>query len=202
MGGGGSGDEGQVHIHPGLCQPPGGGHGDVVDPGDVAQGFEGGELHPQAHQLVEKLPPPRGQKAAVLPGLIAGLVLLLGEKLKVQHGVEGQDGALVVQQNLEDCQVELRPSAAPLRLGGKAALGEHEAADVLVGELPPALLGRNGTQRAQDRGAQLQNAGAAQPLPDGKQGGQPLVPGGGVHQPLENLAAGQNAPRPPGGQGL
>ena len=38
VGGSRGGDEGQVHLHPRPGQSPGGGHGDVVDPGNVAQG--------------------------------------------------------------------------------------------------------------------------------------------------------------------
>ena len=36
VGCGGSGNQGQVHLHPRLLQPAGGGHGNVVDAGDMA----------------------------------------------------------------------------------------------------------------------------------------------------------------------
>ena len=150
VGGGGGGDQSQVHLHPRLRQPPGGGHGDVVDPGNVAQGLEGGELHPQAHQLVEELPPPGRQEPAVLPGFVADLVLLLGEELEVQHGIKGQGGPLLVQQDLKDGEVKLRPAAAAVRLGGEAVFRVHDVADILVGEGTPALLRRFGAQPVQD----------------------------------------------------
>ena len=46
VGGGGAGNEGQIDVHPGLLQSPGHRHGDVVDPGNVAQRLEGGDLQP------------------------------------------------------------------------------------------------------------------------------------------------------------
>ena len=167
----------------------------------MAEGFEGGKFHPQAHQLIEELPPPGGQEAAVLPGLVTGLILLLRQELEIQHGVEGQGLPLPVQQQLEDNQVKLRAGAAPAGLGGKAAAGVHQAAYILVGKGPPALLRPLGAGPVQKGGAQLQNPGAAQPLPDGEQGLQPLGPLLGLHQLRHRLSAG-DGPGGPKGQGL
>ena len=77
------GDQGQVHIHSRLPEAPGRRHGDVVDPGDVAQGAEGGDLLPQAHQLIDVLPAEAGQKPLILPGTVTGRVLLRRQKAEV-----------------------------------------------------------------------------------------------------------------------
>ena len=42
---------------PACFNPRAAGHGDVVDPGNVAQRLEGGDLQPQAHELIEVLLP-------------------------------------------------------------------------------------------------------------------------------------------------
>ena len=166
----------------------------------MAQGLEGGVLQPQAHELIDILLPPGGHEAAVLLAVVALGVLLLGEELEVQHGVEGEGGALVVQQHLENGEVE--PGGLPPLAGLNGAhRGEHETADVLVAEGAPALLRGVGAQPGHQRGAQLQHLGAAQPLPDGEQGGQPLLPDGVLQQGQSGLPVGKGG-QPPGGEGL
>ena len=77
----------------------------------------------------------------------------------------------------------------------------EEMADVLVGKGAPALFRGAGTYLVQNGLAQLQNTGTAQPLPDGKQTGQAVGPGGRLHHLLESAAAGRTAVLS-GGQGL
>ena len=122
VGSGGPGDEGQVDVHPGGLEPPGGGHGDVVDPGDVAQGPEGGDLLAQAHELVDILGAEVAEEALILPAAVAALVLLGGEELEVHQGVEGHDRPLLVQEHLEDGEVEPGPVLVLRRVGGKVPL--------------------------------------------------------------------------------
>ena len=52
VGGGGGGNQRQVDFRAGLGQTLGHGQGDVMDSGDMPQSLEGGDLQPQAHQLV------------------------------------------------------------------------------------------------------------------------------------------------------
>ncbi len=177
VGGGGAGDEGQIHLHPRVPQPAGGRHGDIVDTGDVAQGAEGGYLHPKAHQLVKEFLPPGREKAAVLPRQIKGGVLLLREKLKIQQGVKREGGALVVQQNLKNGEVELGPAGIAVPVRGKAALWIHHPADILVAEGQPALLRLTGTYLGEEGAAGVQYAAAGEPLPDREQRRQTVQPG-------------------------
>ena len=100
VGGGSGGNEGQVDFRAGPGKPLGHGQGDVVDPGDVPQGFEGGRLQPQAHQLIQVLLPPGGQEAAVGFGAVTAGVLLLAQKAEVHQGIGGQLLPLQIQQNL------------------------------------------------------------------------------------------------------
>ena len=200
VGGSRGGDEGQVHLHPRPGQSPGGGHGDVVDPGNVAQGAEGGHLVPQAQQLIDELLPPGGQKAAILPPGVAGGIFLLGQELKVHQGVEGQGRPLVVQQDLEHGEKDLRPGGIGGGHGHKAPVGEHAGADIVIAEGQPALL-RGGGEKVGQLAAQLQGLGAGEPLADGQQPLQGLGPARGLQQGKGGLSAGKPR-RPPGGEGL
>ena len=200
VGRGCAGDERQVHLHPGLLQAPGGGHGDVVNAGDVAQDAEGGKFQTQPHEFIDIFLPPGGHEAAVLLAVVAGGVLLRRQELEVQHGVEGKGGPLVVQQYLKNGEVKFRGLAPAVRLNS-SVVGEHEAADVLVAEGAPALLRSVGAQPGHQRGAQFQHPGAGQPLPDGEQGGQPRLPVGVLQQGQRGLSVGEGD-QPPGSQGL
>ena len=176
-----SGDQGQVHIHPRLLEPPGRRHGDIVDPGDVAQGAEGGDLLPQTHQFIDVLPTEAGQKPLILPGAVTGGVLLRRQKAEVRQGIEGQCPALLVQQHLEDRKIKAGSIGILLPVRGKAPLRVENTADIAVTEGQPAVLRHRG-QLGQDGGAQLQHLAALQPPPDGKQLGQLLRPARGAQQ--------------------
>ena len=175
------GDQGQVHIHPCLLEPTGRRHGDVVDPGDVSQGAEGGNLLPQAHQLIDVLPAEAGQKPLILPGAVAGRILLRRQKVKVRQRIEGQCPALLIQQHLEDREIKAGSTGVLLPVRGKVPLRVEDAADIAVTEGQPAVLRGRG-QLGQDGGAQLQHLAALQPPPDGKQLGQLLRPARGAQQ--------------------
>ena len=200
VGGGGGRDEGQVHLHPRSGQPPGGGHGDIVDPGHVAQGAEGGHLVPQAQQLIDELLPPGGQKAAILPPGVAQGIRLLGQELKINERVEGQDRALVVQQDLKHGEIGLRSGIEWGGAGHEMPVREHTGADVVIAEGQPALF-RGGGEQIGQLAAQLQGLGAGEPLADGQQPLQGLGPARGLQQGKGGLSAGKPR-RPPGGEGL
>ena len=119
VGGGRPGHQGQVQLTSRLLQPLGPHHGDVVDPGDVVQGAEGGDLQPQAHHLIDVLLPPGGQEAAVFPAQDAGVGHLRGQELKVHQGIEGQDLPLPVQEDLEHGQAEQGPVSDTPGPGGR-----------------------------------------------------------------------------------
>ena len=76
-------------------------HSDIVNAGNMIQGTEGSNLQSHPHQFVDELLPPRSQKPAVLLCLVTEGVLLLRQKLEVQHWVKGQGSPLMVQQDLE-----------------------------------------------------------------------------------------------------
>ena len=181
VGGGGPGDEGQVDVHPGGLESPGGGHGDVVDPGDVAQRAEGGDLLAQAHELVDILGAEVAEEALILPAAVAALVLLGGEELEVHQGVEGHDRPLLIQKHLEDG--EIKPGAVLILrgVGGKIPLRVQNRAHIPVAEGQPALLGHRG-ELGQDGGAHLQHLPALQTAADGQQLGELLRPAGGAQQ--------------------
>ena len=170
-----TGDQSQVHLHPGLPEAPGRRHGDVVDPGDVSQGAEGGNLLPQAQQLIDMLPAKAGQKPLILPGAVAGGVLLRRQKVKVHQGIKGQCPALLVQQHLEDCEIKAGSAGVLLPVRRKVSRRVEGTADIAVTEGEPAVLRRRG-QLGQDWGAQLQHLAALHPPPDRQQLGQLLRP--------------------------
>lgn len=89
----------------------------------MAQGAEGSHLVPQAQQLIDELLPPGGQKAAILPPGVAQGILLLGQKLKVDERVKGQGRPLVVQQDLEHGEEDLRPGGIGGGMGTKHPSG-------------------------------------------------------------------------------
>ena len=99
---GAAGDQGQVDGHPRPLEVPRHAQSRVVDPGDVLQGAPGGGLQPQAHHLVDVLPPVGAQELPVALPVLAALQLLLVQELQLPHGVRREAGALLVQQDLEE----------------------------------------------------------------------------------------------------
>ena len=189
MGGGGAGDEGQVDVHPRLLQTPGRRHGDVVDAGNVLEGAEGGDLQPQAHELIDVLLPEALQKLGVLPAAVTGGILLGGEKLEVHEGIEGDHLPLVVQQYLEHRQIKLGAVHMLLGVGGEIPLGVETGSDIPVAEGQPPVLGHGG-ELGQDGGAYLEDLVALQPSPQGEQLVQFLGPAGGLQQGQGGAAVG------------
>ena len=157
---------------------------------NVAQGAEGGNLHAQAHQLIDKFLPPGPQKAAVFLALFTGGVFRLPEELEVQQGVEGENGALAAQQYLQDGQTEHGPIGIGGGVRGETAMRIHQTAHIPVTEVSPTVLRGGGTELGQNGGADLQHPGAAQPRPDGEERLQPLLPGGGSQKGEKGSAAG------------
>ena len=175
MGGSGAGGQGQIHLHPGVLQPTGHRYRDVVHPGNVAQGAEGRDLLPQAHQLIDVLLAVSLQKAAVLRRAVAALVDLRRQQLQIHQGIKGQSLPLLIQHDLQHRQIKPGPVLILLLVGGKATLREEDVPDIPVAKRQPSV-GRSRGQLGQNGGAQIQNLTALQPTADGQQGQQLLRP--------------------------
>ena len=80
---GGGAHEGEIHEPPALGEGPGRPHGHVVDPRNVLQRPVRGDLLPQAQQLVDVLPLPAGEEAAVLLRQKAAGKLLLRAEARI-----------------------------------------------------------------------------------------------------------------------
>ena len=173
----------------------------MVDPGDVAQGAEGGELGPQAEQFVEELLPPGPHQPAVLPAGVAVGGLFGGEEMEVGEGVKGQGAPFVVQQYLQDGEAEQGAGGVTAGIGDQPALGEHPVAGEAVAEGAPALLGGMGADLVGHGSAQVQHPGAGEPFPDGEEGGQPLQPAGVLQQGQNGPAVGETG-QLVGGEGV
>ena len=168
------GDQPQIHRNPGSLQAPGRVHGHVVDPGDVLQRPPGGGLQPQAHHLVDVLPPVGAQKQAVAVPVGALLLLVLLQQLQLPQGVRRQQGALRIEEHLEQGEEERRPRPVLPLPGRKGRLGEHGPAGEVVGEGDPPLLRLRGEQ-GQLLPAQGEHVGAPDALLP-EEGGEALEP--------------------------
>ena len=158
---GAAGDQPQIDGRPGPLQIPGRAEGDVVDPRDVLQGAPGGGLQPQAHHLIDVLPPVGAQEQPVAVPVGAVRQLLLLQQLQLPHGVRRQLGPLRVKEHLEQGEEEHRPGAVLLLPLLKGRLREHGCPGEVVGKGNPPLL-RLRTEAAQLLPAQCQHV----PAPD------------------------------------
>ena len=178
---GGGAHEGEIHEPPALGEGPGRPHGHVVDPRNVLQRPVRGDLLPQAQQLVDVLPLPAGEEAAVFLRQEAAGKLLLRAEGKVQPGVEGQ-AALLPQQDLQDLQQAeaALPDGQGLRL---RPLGVEDAHGAAVGGGEPALLRLRG-EGVQQGAAEVPDLAAGEAAGGGEPGLQ--LPG-----PVHGLQQGQ-----------
>ena len=184
---GGGAHEGEVHETPALGEGPGRPHGNMVDARNVLQGPVGGDLLPQAQQLVDILLLPAGQEAAVLLPKEAAGELVLGAEGEVQPGVEGQ-AALLPQEDLQDPQ-EAEAALADGQGELLRPLGVEDAHGLVVGGGEPALL-RLRAEGVQQGAAEVPDLGAGEAADGGEPGLQLLGP---VHggKPGQGLLLGE-----------
>ena len=195
--GGAAGHQRQIQRHAGPAQTAGGGHGHMVDAGDVLQRAVGRGLQPQTHQLVDVLPLPAAQHLAVAGGAGAAGQLLLRQEVERPRRVAGQQLLLRGEQHLQHRQEKHRPRAEGL---GGVPLRVQQAAGKVVGTGQPTLLRlAPAAEGVQLRAAQIQYVGAAQPLPP-EQRGKALHVVPGLQRPGKRLPVGQPVRRGAVGQ--
>ena len=197
--GGAAGHQRQIQRDTGPAQTAGGGHGHMVDAGDMLQRAVGRGLQPQTHQLVDVLPLPAPQHLAEAGGAgTAGQLLLRGE-VEGPGRVAGQQLVLRRKQYLQDREKEHSAGGAG-RV--RVLLRIQQAAGEIVGVGQPALRRLlPAAEGVQLRAAQRQHLGAAQPCPVEQRGKALHIvlrlqrPGKGlpVGEPVRRRAVGQAA---------
>ena len=147
------------------------GHGDIMHPRDMLKGVKRGHLPSQTHQLIDEFRAEGAEKAGVLLSAVALLVLLLGEKDKIQQRIEGQASAFDVKDGLQHGEQEKRPCPAGQCARLEIRIGEKQVDRIAVGKSEPSLL-RLGGQIRKSAAAAAEHRAAGNPLMDGKDSAQ------------------------------
>ena len=125
----------------------------------------------EAHQLIDEFRAEGAEKAGVFLSAVALLVLLLGEKGKIQQRIEGQASAFDVKDGLQHGEQEKRPCPAGQCARLEIRIGEKQVDRIAVGKSEPSLL-RLGGQIRKSAAAAAEHRAAGNPLMDGKDSAQ------------------------------